>query len=272
MNDFIINKKMLKELLPPILIKSIRRFGLFNYGIYWRGNYTAWEDALVKSSGYDTGIILEKVKSALLKVKNGEAIYERDSVLFDDIEYSWPLLSGLLWVYAQENRLNLIDFGGSLGSTYFQNRKFINPLKEVRWNIIEQKKFVDAGIRHFQDDQLKFYCDIDSCIRQTNPNCILLSSVLPYIENPHGLVSKLMDYNFKFIILDKMPFLEGKKDRLTVQNIPKNIYKASYPAWFFSEENFKASILKKYELVEEFKCPDVANIESVYKGMILKLK
>lgn len=266
-----IDKQFIKDLLPPMLIKSFRKTGIFN-SIHWSGDYASWKDALDASMGYDSGEIIEKVKNALLKVKNGEAAYERDSVLFDEIEYSWPVLSGLLWVYAQEHKLNLIDFGGSLGSTYFQNRKFIHPLKDIQWNIIEQENFVDVGLKYFQDDQLKFHYDIQSCIADSSPNCILLSSVLPYIEDPYGLVSKLLNYNFKFLILDKMPFVEGDKDRLTVQKVPKRIYNASYPAWFFSEQNFKASILQKYEIVEEFACPDVANIECVYKGMILKLR
>jgi putative methyltransferase (TIGR04325 family) len=266
-----INKQSIKNLLPPLLVNSFRKTGLFNT-IHWSGDFTSWKEALSASMGYQSDEIIDKVKNALLKVKNGEALYERDSVLFDEIEYTWPVLSGLLWIYAQEQHLTLIDFGGSLGSTYFQNRKFIGSLNAVQWNIIEQEKFVNVGLAHFQDTRLKFYYDIDSCLEKTSPNCLLLSCVLPYVEDPHGLVSKLMDYNFKFLIFDKMPFLDGIKDRLTVQKVPERIYKASYPAWFFSEQKFKTPILKKYEVVEEFNCPDVANIKSVYKGMILKLR
>jgi putative methyltransferase (TIGR04325 family) len=71
------------------------------------------------STGYDSEIILEKTRDALLKVKNGEAAYERDSVLFDEIQYAWPLLTSLMWVAAQaKGILNVLDFGGSLGTTY----------------------------------------------------------------------------------------------------------------------------------------------------------
>mgnify|MGYP001500873774 CR=1 FL=1 len=48
-------------------------------------------------------------------VKNGEAVYERDLVLFDYIEFYWPVLSGVMWVAARNNgRLNVLDYGGSL--------------------------------------------------------------------------------------------------------------------------------------------------------------
>ena len=59
----------------------------------WSGNYANWEEADSFATGYDDHSILEKCKTALLKVKNGEAAYERDSVLFDKMQYNWALLA-----------------------------------------------------------------------------------------------------------------------------------------------------------------------------------
>ena len=104
----------LKYYIPPILYDAIDK--LLNYKYGWKGNYKTWQAALDNSSGYDSDLILQKVKDATLKVKKGEAVYERDSVLFDEIEYSWPLLSGLMLAAAKRNgELNVLDFGGSLG-------------------------------------------------------------------------------------------------------------------------------------------------------------
>lgn len=264
-------KKNLKELLPPFLIRTLRKTGLFN-NIVWRGNYTNWDDALAQSTGYDSKEVLEKVKDALLKVKRGQAVHERDSVLFDEIEYAWPVLAGIMWIYAQEQRLSIVDFGGSLGSTYFQNRKFLGSLKMVKWNIIEQLRFVDIGIEHFQDNRLMFYYNIESCLKDTQPNCILLSCVLPYIRDPFCVLDELLKYNIKYLILDKMPFIEGDVDRLTVQHTPNSIYEASYPAWFFSEKKMKVRLSEKYRIIEEYQCRDEANIKSSYKGIILMLR
>ncbi|MBN2143137.1 MAG: glycosyltransferase, partial [Candidatus Aureabacteria bacterium] len=80
--------KLKKQILPPL------------YG--WSGNYPSWEAALHDSKGYDSPDIFTKLKTASLKVKSGEAVYERDSVLFDKIEYSWPLLAGLMWIASQK--------------------------------------------------------------------------------------------------------------------------------------------------------------------------
>ena len=70
---------MLKELLPPILVKYLSSFF---YG--WTGNYLSWEAAQKKCSGYDSEIIFNKVKNALLKVKNGEHFVKEGKQTFAD--------------------------------------------------------------------------------------------------------------------------------------------------------------------------------------------
>lgn len=267
-------KQIVKKITPQIFLDIfIYRRGITKYGFF--GNFSTWKDAVKVSTGYSSNEIIKKVKESLLKVKAGEAIYERDSFLFDKIHYSWPLLAGLLWIASQRgNRLNLIDFGGSLGSSYFQNRKFLMHLKELKWNIIEQEKMVECGKKYFETDCLKFYFNIDDCIEEQNPDLILLSSVIQYIEKPYDLLNKIINYGLEFIIFDRTAFIKGNNDRLTVQKVPPIIYKASYPAWFFSEIKFLKYFEEKYELVEEFEAlgKDSANIPSEDKGFIFRRK
>ena len=149
----------------------------------WKGSYNTWEEAQKVSIGYDSKEILQKVRASLLKVKNKEAVFERDSVIFDKIQYSWPLLAGLMYACVKsKGELRVLDFGGSLGSTYFQNKKFLDEIDEVSWGIVEQKHFVDVGKKDFQDSRLKFYYDIETCKKEQNPNILVLSSVLQYIK------------------------------------------------------------------------------------------
>lgn len=157
-------KQIVKKITPPIFLDIFRR-GITKYGFF--GNFPTWKDSVKASMGYNSDEIIKKVKESLLKVKSGEAIYERDSVLFDKIHYSWPLLTGLLWIVSQKaDRLNILDFGGSLGSSYFQNRKFLMHLKELKWNIVEQEKMVKCGKKYFENDCLKFYFNLDDCITE----------------------------------------------------------------------------------------------------------
>ncbi|MCF6158628.1 MAG: methyltransferase, TIGR04325 family [wastewater metagenome] len=263
-------KNIMKDFLPPVFLKAYLLNRNAKYGFF--GNYTSWGEAETASIGYDSDMIVNKVKDALLKVKQGEAVYERDSVLFDNIQYSWPLLAALLWIASQnESQLNLVDFGGSLGSTYFQNRKFLMHLNELYWNIVEQEKFVECGKRYFEDKHLKFYYSIDSCFREQRPNTILFSAVIQYLEKPYDLLAEVTNKEFRYIVFDRTPFLDKGNDRITIQKVSPEIYQASYPAWFFNKENFLNSfLLKEYRLIAEFDTHEKVNIPSIFKGFIFE--
>jgi putative methyltransferase (TIGR04325 family) len=222
-------------------------------GLEFRGNYATWAAAQNASTGYDSATILEKCKNALLKVKNGEVAYERDSVVFNKIEYSWPVLSALLRAGVENNgKLSVLDFGGSLGSSYFQNRGFLNGIKSLQWGIVEQPNFVQCGRQYFADQKLKFFSSVEQCARSMKPNVLLVSSTLPYLESPHEMIRFWKTFNFKYIIIDRTYFIDGEKDRLTVQTVPEAIYPAAYPAWFFAESRFLRNFGPEYELVADF--------------------
>jgi putative methyltransferase (TIGR04325 family) len=240
----------IRDFIPPAISQVYRRF-FRRFGYF--GDYSSWEEAMELSTGYDSERILRKVRDSLLKVKRGEAIYERDSVLFDKVQYSWPLLAGLLWIASQKgNRINLVDFGGSLGSTYYQNRKFLSHLKELRWNIVEQDNFVDCGKRDFDNEHLKFYHELEKCFHEQRPDTVLFSSVIQYLERPYSLLGKVCSLGFEFLLFDRTTFIESGEDRITVQKVPPDIYEASYPAWFFNREKFLDFFSVDYELVVEF--------------------
>ncbi len=263
--------RFVKGIAPPVLLDIYR--GLSDNKVIYSGNYKTWDDARRASGGYDSDGILDKVKDALLKVKNGQAVYERDSVLFNKIQYSWPLLAGLLWITSQEdNCLNLVDFGGSLGSSYYQNKKFLAYLRVVKWNIIEQKKFVECGKRYFENEHLKFYYRLEDCLKEQKSNTILLSSVIQYLEKPYDLLKEVIEKRLKYMLFDRTPFFLEGEDRITVQKVPAEIYRASYPAWFFNQEKFLDFISPEYELIADFESADRANIPSMFKGFIFKLK
>ncbi len=238
------------------------------------GDYSSWEEARKQSTGYNSEVIFEKVKNAALKVKNGETVYERDSVLFDKIQYSWPTLSGLLWIASMnDNRLNLIDFGGSLGTSYYQNRKFLKHLKALTWNVVEQERFVKCGKELFEGENLKFHFSMEDCIRKGNvPDVVLFSGVLEYIEKPYELLNRIFDFTVKYILIDRTPFSADGRNCITVQKVPPDIYDASFPYRFFSLEEFKDFFSRRYELIEEFDSFDKVDYPSFFKGFIFSCK
>lgn len=245
--------RLLKEVLPPIILKTLKFCFNFNNNKVWSGNYASWFEANSKCVGYDHQLILEKCSESLIKVKNGLAIYERDSVIFDEIQYSWGLISSLQKVALEHSsKLCVLDFGGSLGSSYYQNKNFLNLGEELSWCIVEQRNFVDRGKELFESDKLKFYYSVEDCVVHHKPNVLLLSSVLQYLEEPYKWLDRLLKLEIPYIIIDRTAFSDLNTDLLTIQNVPKFIYEASYPSWFFSKEKF-VKVLKNYEIILEFK-------------------
>jgi len=267
-------REVIKLVTPPGLIYLARRLRGNSAAYGLSGDYHSWKDAMAASTGYDSGIILEKTRAALMKVKNGEAAYERDSVLFDEIQYAWPLLAGLMWVAARcGGTLNVLDFGGSLGSTYFQNRAFLSALPRLRWNIVEQSCHVETGQAWFEDDCLHFYADIAACLAENQPNVVLFSSVLQYLENPYAVFDQLLGLPCDWFIIDRTPFWMGPTDRLCLQRVPPSIYPASYPCQIFSMPRFHAYLEdKSLQIMAEFDSLDSlsAPVKAVWKGLILE--
>ena len=270
-------KQLLRDWLPPVLTNTIRRLisskpDNNQCNIAFEGDYQTWEEAQANSSGYNQADILEKVKNATLKVKNGEAVYERDSVLFDHVEYAWPVLAGLMWVAAQnQGKLHALDFGGSLGSSYFQNRQFLSSLTEVTWSVVEQSHFVECGREFIADDCLRFYSTIDECLEQRSPHVILLSSVLQYLESPHIILEEIGNVGASLIILDRTIVNKTERDIPYNQIVPPSIYSASYPCWSLSEDELIKSLSVSYHLVSDFPSlnfPALKEIESIFKGFI----
>ncbi len=45
-------------------------------------------------------------------------------------------------VIENNNNLSVLDFGGSLRSTYYQNKTFLENLNSIEWSIVEQTHFL----------------------------------------------------------------------------------------------------------------------------------
>lgn len=271
-------KNKIKQFIPPIILtlknKLFKDKKLKNF----EGNFPTWVEAKNNSGGYDAENILRNCKESLMKVKQGEDYFERDSVLFETPQYAWPVLVSLQHIALAHNGiLNIIDFGGSLGSTYFNSKKFINNLKSVSWTIVEQERFVECGKEDFSSSELSFEYTLDDAIEKNGNQCLIMSGVLQYLENPLTFIDKLLEKKFEYIIIDRTSFIDDKM-RLTVQNVTANIYAASYPAWFFNEKEFLNRFTKNYDLMYDFDSAYDGEEQSsdqkkmYWKGYLLKLK
>jgi putative methyltransferase (TIGR04325 family) len=260
----------MKDWFPPAILRGVCH--LRSNEIRFEGNYKTWEEAAALCTGYDSELILDKVLAATLKVKCGEAVFERDSVLFDEIQYSWPVAAALMLAGARNNgNLHVLDFGGSLGSSYFQNKKFLSKLRKISWSIIEQSNFVEIGRKQISDGVLNFCADIDECYEKYSPNLVLLSGVLQYLTKPYDVLENLAKNQVSLIVIDRVPFSNDSFEKIKIQYVPEKIYSASYPCWFLSRDKFIQKMLSlNYHLIESFDALDKLSNQAKWQGLIFE--
>jgi len=270
-------RRLAGQTLPPIAKMAYQKIKGGRKASPYQGNYPSWQAARQACTGYDSAVILEKTLEVMLKVKNGEAVFERDTVLFDQPDYNWPLLTILLKAAAENGgQLSVLDFGGSLGSVYYQSRAMLEVLPAWEWSVVEQAHYIAPGNRYLADAHLKFYPTVESCLTERAPRVLLLSSVLQYLEAPYEVLSQLMGHGFDYMIIDRTTLMDGIEDRLTIQTVPDDVYKASYPAWFFNRRNLLNAFSPAYQVMAEFdpypgQTIELADqVKAYYKGMIFQ--
>ena len=223
--------------------------------IHYSLGYVDWCHALSGGGGYEDSAILNKVFDATKEVVEGRACYERDGVAFVERQYEHNLLSWLLYVINRTSgQLRVLDFGGSLGSRYFQNISIIKDLCALEWAVVEQAHYVKMGRRYFQSEELKFFSSIEECCKFSSPNLILLSATLQYMADPYDFLSDLLQKDFPYLVIDRTTaHFQTGGDQLAVQHVPSWIYKANYPIWFLDGVRLEKMFEEfSYEIVDRY--------------------
>lgn len=225
---------------------------------FYSGPYSSWTDAQRISSGYDDKDILNKAVAAQDQVVAGHAVYERDTKLFYSEDYNSHLLEAIERAAAVNNKgeLNIIDFGGALGSGYFQHRKPLEERRPFLWNVVEQKMFIDKGQQLYQNEELRFHEKIEDIESHPKTQLFILSSVLQYLEEPFALLEYLLEIKPDFIFIDRTPFIEHLESLISVQHVPAAIYSASYPSWLFAEPDILNIFSQEYFIDNCFEALD----------------
>ena len=254
------------QYLVNLYYRYIKDWGFF-------GDYKTWQAAASDCEGYDAVPILERIVVAARAVKNGEAEFERDGFLFHEKGEIDNFTFGLNKVVDRYERLSVLDFGGSLGSLYHQHRDFLRQFANVTWCVIEQKHFVDVGKNEFETDILKFEYTIEEAVQKYQPNVVVMSSVLQYLENPYTWLEDIVKQEIPYLWIDRTPFSQRKNDWFLKQIVDKRIYKATYPVSILSLTKFLDYINKHYNILGEFKSLDKFNqFDCEFLGFFCELK
>jgi putative methyltransferase (TIGR04325 family) len=205
---------------------------------YYSGPYRSWIIAQRKSIGYNDSNIISKVRKSALIAKNSKSKFEIDSIIFSKPYRNIKFEKILANLAKKKKSIKIIDFGGSLGSTYYRYRDIFSSQKKVKWSIIEQKAFVEIGKKEFKDKNLDFYYNLEEFINKNinkQIDIFLLSSSLQYIKNYKKIINKVNKLNVNYVIILKTPMKLSKKNEIYVEKVPEQIYGTSYSSWVFSK-------------------------------------
>lgn len=262
-------KSFLKNLLPPVITNFARKLSSHKW---LSESFATWEEAEEHSNGYDQDLILKKVWNSTQSVLAGNSAFERDSVAFSQPEYSWPLLSAVLLASRNSSQTTVLDFGGSLGSSYFQNQRFFKEIGGLSWIVLEQNHFVALGREKISP---KFLISFVSSLNELSspPSIVLFCSVLQYLENFEETVTQIVNLNPEYIFVDRTPFSAAEdQHRIHVQYVPKEIYPASYPCRVFGYQSLIKLFEKNYEILSEHVCSDDFGPSVKFRGFLLRKK
>lgn len=241
-------RAILKECVPPILLRMIRP--LRRRGIRFEGEFPDWESAQGVSRGYDQADIVQRIFDAERKVRSGEAADERDSVLFDSVQFSLPVMAALARIATiRRAPLRVLDFGGAFGGIYRQYQAFGLPVP-ASWNVVEQAGFVERA-REFETAQLRFHFRVEDVLSEGLPDVAVFSSVLQYLEHPDDILGRIRAAGVPHVVIDRTPCHAGERDLLVIQRVPAEIYRASYPCWIFSSPRLLRT-MKDYKVIASF--------------------
>jgi putative methyltransferase (TIGR04325 family) len=257
-SDMANTKDVLKSLTPPILWQAMRmlksRTGtqrVFDF----EGPYPSWEAAASRAGGWNEESIAGDLDTAI-KVRDGLIEFEMDGLAREQIIYSTTVISFLLLALSrQKTTINIIDFGGGLGSNYFQNRKLLRQLSgtSVSWNVVERPICAKSGTEHFQTEELKFFSSLEVAVAKLKPipDALIFTGSLQYLAEPFLLLDQVVNYGIKLVAFDRLLVSPLSDHAAFVQRL--NFSPASFPVWCFSKDAFISWLTGKgFLLVEHF--------------------
>lgn len=232
------------------IFKKIGMFLNNTDGVY-SGEYDNWNAAAKDCKGYDDKLILDRVSSAIEKVIDGSAAWERDGIPFYEDKYVHRICAMILKCAVQNNNqgVRVLDVGGSLGSTYFQNRFFLEDVRNLEYVIAEQEHFAAYGHENLENEVLRFISSSEDFEKYGRFDIVLISGSLQYIKQFKKVISKIKKVNSRYIIIDRI--MVGNKRRICKQTVPKSMYEASYPVRIFVEKEIEKFGGNDYVMIEK---------------------
>ena len=240
---------------------------IFGFSNSYLGNYENWDKALAATKTYQDKKTLNRINNAAI-FADKNSLYFRDGKIFNNYFYSSDVNLCLFlcnFFCSSKKKIRILDYGGGLGNVYSQFYKLLISSRldkkfKFNWDIVEQKNISDFGKKLLKKKNLNFYSIDNFDLKNHEYDIIILSATLEFIEKPYEILDNLKETNFKFLLIDRTPFLYVKnhnddnkkqKDYLTILKAGHGL-SDNYPCWIFSFKKIKDKLGKNYNLIYKF--------------------
>ena len=253
-------------LLPP-QIKIFVRASLSR--IVGFKSVSSWAQGVKQSSGYDTANtavpFLANTKKMLLDLSK----LSHTSSRFQQIATAMMFCLAETG-FDESHTYRILDVGGGGGDYYFYFQKFI-PGLQLNWTVLETKTFAES-FKSGTTDQISWIDSVD--FLEPAYDIVLMSGVLQYIEEWNYVLETVAKVS-NFMILNRLPLTPSNDDRVALQRSKYGKMRNSYPAHFFSESKFLATIRNLGKIEMQWSVPEDQSVfrwrASFYQGLVLRV-
>jgi len=171
-------------------------------------------------------------------------------------------------LHSHVGQFHLLDFGGSLGSTYFQHRRELSEIPGLQWSIVEQPHFVDCGRREFQDGVLHFFDTIGGAAQRAPVDLVMFSGSLQCVPDPYRTLENAADTGAPYLLLDRLPIIDSDRDLITILHVEDPaLFSARFPHRSFSKRRLFGRIAALgYRVLWDFPQFDGDDKRWIYQG------
>jgi putative methyltransferase (TIGR04325 family) len=238
----LLSPKPLRAWVPPRLLEMYAY--LIGDQIGLTALFPDWEAARSNAGRYSDEAITERmVAAAQAAFASKGTKFERDGAVFDQPVTPYHLAACLLRIaMANDGRLAIADFGGGLGSSFFQCRQFLSCLNELQWYVVEQPALVRRGRELFEGEELHFRDTLLDISAAAQPQVVLFSGVLQYLDDPYGVLAEAVALNPRAIIVDRNPESDNLEDAFSVQALPRYLGSRRIPCRVFGARSIESAL------------------------------
>lgn len=249
-------KALARRVTPPLIWDAASRVRRRAVPAVFDGPLTSWAEAEALATGWESPAIVDKTLALSLKMRDGEIAFQQDTLVHERVTYSPTILAFLARASATGTPLDIIDFGGSLGTNYYQNRAIIAPAEargSLKWRVVELPKTVALGRKHFANETLRFYDDWQSAADEAHDPKMLFTGSFQCVPDPLTLLDEVAGRHIPLIAFDRLLVSPAAAHEVYVQRPPARYYAATMPVWCFSRSAFEAEMAARgYDLIAEF--------------------